>query len=85
MADSIIRDGAPDAVTPPGSESSTAINARIAEIDTVLQSGASSVTVDGTTTAYDHKALRAERQRLETQLRAGTKRRRPYMMKPKLG
>jgi hypothetical protein len=66
-------------------EEITAIETRIAEIDAVLQSGAASVTVDGTTTSYDHKALRAERQRLETQLRAGTKRRRPYMMKPKLG
>lgn len=65
-------------------EEIAAINARIAEIDTVLQSGASSVTVDGTTTAYDHKALRAERQRLETQLRAGTKRRRPYFMRPRM-
>jgi hypothetical protein len=85
MADSIIRDGAVDSVTPPPSSSSVAIEARIAEIDTVLTSGASSVTVDGTTTMYDHRALRAERQRLETQLQSGGKRRRPYVMKPRLG
>lgn len=66
-------------------EEITAINARIAEIDVILQSGASSVTVDGTTTMYDHRALRAERQRLETQIQSGGKRRRPYVMRPRLG
>ena len=84
MADSIIRDGTVDTVTPPSS-SAAAIEARIAEIDAVLTSGASSVTVDGTTTMYDHRALRAERQRLEVQLQSGGKRRRPYVMRPRLG
>jgi hypothetical protein len=79
MADSTINDGTLDSGVP------TDIEQRIAEIDAVLTSGASSVTVDGTTTMYDHRALRAERQRLETQIQSGGKRRRPYVMRPRLG
>lgn len=64
------------------------ITTRVAEIDAILASGASSVTVDGTTTAYNLRELRAERLELLKQLESGTagaQRRRPYMMRPKLG
>lgn len=38
---------------------------RIAEIKTILQQGASHVTVDGTTVQYDLEALRRELRELE--------------------
>ncbi len=61
---------------------------RLAEIDAILASGASSVTVDGTTTAYDLRALERERLELLKRQQQGTNtgtRRRAYSIRPKLG
>lgn len=81
MADSTTNDGVPDSTAP----ETGSIAARIAEIDAVLATGAASVTVDGTTTAYSMKDLRAERQELQKQLQTGGSRRRPYVMRPRMG
>jgi len=64
--------------------SPTEIKARIDEIDCILQSGAKSVTVDGVTTTWDHDSLRSERRDLERKLSPKT-RRRPFILKPRLG
>lgn len=45
-----------------------AIREEIASIDSVLSSGVSSVTVDGTTTAYDLESLRKRKSELLSQL-----------------
>lgn len=50
------------------------IRDRIAEIDTVLQSGVSSNSVEGESTSFNHDTLRQERQRLEEKLGQKTKR-----------
>lgn len=64
------------------------IDSRIAEIDAILASGASSVTVDGTTTSYDLKQLTKERMELLKRKESGTttgQRRRSYFTRPFLG
>ena len=63
--------------------SPTEIRTRIDEIDAILQSGAKSVTVDGTTTTWDHDSLRSERAELERRL-SPTTRRRPFILKPNI-
>lgn len=54
------------------------IRDRIADIDAILQSGVTSTTVDGETTAFDHASLRRERQTLQEQLGTKRKRRRVF-------
>ncbi|MCM2369649.1 hypothetical protein [Aporhodopirellula aestuarii] len=44
---------------------------RISEIDEILASGVTSVTVDGTTTRVDHDSLRKERRNLYARLPGG--------------
>lgn len=64
------------------------IDDRLAEIDAILASGASSVTVDGTTSTYNLEQLRKERLELLKRKESGTttgQRRRPYIMRPNLG
>jgi hypothetical protein len=83
MADSIINDGQPANQPTEGD-----IDSRIAEIDAILASGASSVTVDGTTSSYDLEHLRKERLELLRRKESGTttgQRRRPYFTRPLLG
>lgn len=50
--------------------------ARIAELDAILSSGASSSTLDGTTISFDLAAMRQERDELKTKLQTGNKPRR---------
>jgi hypothetical protein len=52
------------------------IRARIAEIDSILSSGASSSTIDGTTINFDFAQLRTERDELRRKLPNDTTRRR---------
>ncbi len=54
------------------------IRERIAEIDTILQSGVTSNTVDGESNSFDHDTLREERSRLEQKLGTKTKRHRVF-------
>jgi hypothetical protein len=58
------------------------IRQRIDDIDEILASGAQSVIVDGVTTTFDHKSLRAERDRLERQLPEYQRRRKPRAYRP---
>ena len=51
------------------------IRARIAEIDSILSSGASSSTIDGTTINFDFAQLRTERDELRRKLPNDTSRR----------
>lgn len=67
-------------------EEKAKLEARLAEIDTILASGASSVTVDGTTTSYSLRDLRSERTELTKRLATGgSAKRRPFILKPRLG
>jgi hypothetical protein len=67
-------------------EEQTQIETRIAEIDTILSTGASTVTLDGTTTSYNLSELRRERTALVDRLKyGGTKVRRPMIYRPRLG
>ena len=52
------------------------IRARIAEIDSILSSGASSSTIDGTTINFDFAQLRTERDELRRKLPNDNTRRR---------
>lgn len=51
---------------------------RIAEIDTILQSGVSSNSVDGESTSFNHETLRQERQALQVQVGDKKKRHRVF-------
>lgn len=78
---------APPVITTPPTSTGD-IDSRLAEIDAILASGASSVTVDGTTTSYDLAHLAKERLELLKRKESGTttgQRRRPYFMQPFLG
>ncbi len=78
---------APPVVTTPPTSTGD-IDSRIAEIDVILASGATSVSVDGTTTGYNLEQLRKERLELLKRKESGTttgQRRRPYFTRPKLG
>lgn len=78
---------APPVITTPPTSTGD-IDSRIAEIDAILASGASSVTVDGTTSSYDLEHLRKERLELLRRKESGTttgQRRRPYFTRPLLG
>lgn len=78
---------APPVITTPPT-STGEIDSRIAEIDVILASGASSVAVDGTTSSYDLEHLRKERLQLLRRKESGTttgQRRRPYFTRPFLG
>ncbi len=66
------------------SNSPTQIKARIDEIDAILRSGASSVTLDGLTISYDFEELRGERKNLE-KLLPGSKPRRKLAYRNNLG
>lgn len=64
----------------------TQIESRIAEIDIILSSGASSVTVDSTSSTYNLPELRRERDSLVQRLQVGkTNKRRPICYRPRLG
>ncbi len=54
--------------------SQSEIRDRIAEIDTILQSGVSSNSVEGESTSFNHDTLRHERQQLLERLGTKTKR-----------
>lgn len=54
------------------------IRERLNSIEAILQSGVSSTTVDGETTAFNHDTLRQEQQRLLEQLGMVRKRRRVF-------
>jgi hypothetical protein len=56
-------------------EEIAAINARILEIDSILSSGSSSSTLDGTTVSYDLESLRKEREELRSRLTSDKRRR----------
>jgi hypothetical protein len=58
--------------------SNAEIRTRIEEIDTILQSGVSSNSVEGESTSFNHDTLRLERQRLEERLGQKTKRHRVF-------
>lgn len=60
------------------------IRQRIAEIDAILRSGASSVNIDGLSVTYNFDQLRRERKELEKQL-PGTNVRRTVAYANKLG
>jgi hypothetical protein len=51
---------------------------RIAEIDTILQSGVNSNAVDGESTSFNHETLRQERQALKVQVGDKKKRHRVF-------
>ena len=59
----------------PTTEEIAAINARILEIDSILSSGSSSSTLDGTTISYDLESLRKEREELRSRLTTDKRRR----------
>jgi hypothetical protein len=59
----------------PTTEEIAAINARILEIDSILSSGSSSSTLDGTTVSYDLESLRKEREELRSRLTSDKRRR----------
>jgi hypothetical protein len=83
MADSTIAEGLANLPT-----TANDIDDRLGEIDAILASGATSVTVDGTTSTYNLEQLRKERMELLTRKESGTttgQRRRPYIMRPNLG
>lgn len=52
--------------------------ARIQEIETILQSGVTTNSVEGETTSFNHDTLREERTRLEQQLGRRQKRHRVF-------
>jgi hypothetical protein len=67
-------------------EEQTQVETRISEIDTILSTGASTVTLDGTTTSYNLGELRRERTALVDRLKyGGMKVRRPMIYRPRLG
>lgn len=53
---------------------------KLARINALLESGVTSTSVDGVTTAFDLKSLRREKQRLEQEL--GLKRKRTRVITP---
>lgn len=61
------------------------IRDRIAEIDSILQAGATSANVDGVTVSWDFGELRDERASLQRQLPdQATKKRRPLIYRSRL-